>query len=137
MAAAMRFPHVGLALLFVARCTGKPILQCNRKFLTGPERPLIQEDMTMNTAVAMARRFSLADGVVTLIAAAKDAARRYVSYRRTLSQLERLDTDALLDAEERLKRSEDRNAQLLREIAKLRAPVVVSRENAGQPGRQD
>jgi len=42
-----------------------------------------------------------------------------------------------LDAEERLKRSEDRNAQLLREIAKLRAPVVVPRENAGQPGRQD
>ena len=51
----------------------------------------------MNTAHAMARRFTLADGVVTLIAAAKDAARRYVSYRRTLSQLEKLDTDALLD----------------------------------------
>ncbi|MGK7660432.1 MULTISPECIES: hypothetical protein [unclassified Marinovum] len=42
-----------------------------------------------------------------------------------------------LDAEERLKRSEDRNAQLLREIAKLRAPAVVPRGNAGQPGRQD
>lgn len=42
-----------------------------------------------------------------------------------------------LEAEERLKRSEDRNAQLLREIAKLRAPAVVPRENARQPGRQD
>ena len=44
-----------------------------------------------------ARRFGLADGVVTLIADAKDAARRYVSYRRTLAQLEKLDADALLD----------------------------------------
>lgn len=41
-----------------------------------------------------------------------------------------------LDAEERLKRSEDRNAQLLREIAKLRAPAVVPRGNADQSDRQ-
>ncbi len=51
----------------------------------------------MTTAVAIARRFTLADGAVTLIANAKDAARRYVSYHRTLKQLEKLDTDALLD----------------------------------------
>lgn len=42
-----------------------------------------------------------------------------------------------LEAEERLKRSEDRNAQLLREIAKLRAPATVPREAPRRPGRQD
>lgn len=42
-----------------------------------------------------------------------------------------------LDAEERLKRSEDRIAQLLRELAKLRAPSVVPRGNADQSGRQN
>ncbi|MXZ52394.1 MAG: hypothetical protein F4Z34_04320 [Acidimicrobiaceae bacterium] len=42
-----------------------------------------------------------------------------------------------LEAEERLKRSEDRNAGLLREISKLRAPVVMHCETEGQPGRHE
>ncbi|RWA88160.1 MAG: hypothetical protein EOQ31_21650 [Mesorhizobium sp.] len=42
-----------------------------------------------------------------------------------------------LEAEELWKRSEERNAQLSRELAKLRAPTLVTREAPRRPGKQD
>ncbi len=42
-----------------------------------------------------------------------------------------------LEAEERLKRSEERNGQLLHEISKLRAPTLVLREALERRGKRD
>ncbi len=70
-----------------------------------------------------------------------DAARKNVrELERALGKLASQNASLLrraLDAEERCKRSEERNAQLLRQIAKIKAPTLVPREARKHPDEQD